>query len=261
MEPAASALTGQITDPRTLGIDYPRIAEPAGLFPRRAMFAAPLDPAEAAKVPLVKGPNIKTLPRFEALPQRAVLPILIKAGDDVSTDEIMPAGAEVLPYRSNIEKISEFVFRPIDTGYAKRAANARESGHAILGGANYGQGSSREHAAIAPWFLGVRAVLAKSYARIHKQNLINYGIVPFELANPAEYDQLSIGDCIVIEGWLDAVERSGSVEVELQPGQGEPRPLALKVSLSKHDREILLAGGAINLWRTAVKLAAAHQAA
>jgi aconitate hydratase len=256
---AASALAGRITDPRTLGSDYPRIVEAEHLPMNWAMFEPPPERAEALQIEFVKGPNVKSLPSFDALPQTAELPILLKVGDNISTDEIMPAGSRVLPYRSNIPKIAEFVFRPINPGYAKLALETRAAaGHAIVGGDNYGQGSSREHAAIAPRYLGLHAVIAKSYARIHRQNLVNYGIVPFEFAAAGDYDRLAPQDRIVIDGWRDAIERDSMVNATHHPRQGEPRALALKLSLSSHDRDVLLAGGAINLWRkTAAEAAAA----
>jgi aconitate hydratase len=247
---AASALSGRITDPRTLGRDAPHARHSKRRAVNWDMFETPLNREEASKIELVKGPNIKSLPSFDPLPQKAELPILLKAGDHISTDEILPAGAEVLPFRSNIPKIAEFVLRDIDPSYAKSALKIKETtGHAIIGGSNYGQGSSREHAAIAPRYLGLRAVIAKSYARIHRQNLINYGIVPFEFADANDYGALEPTDRIVIEGWRDAVESDAALTAMLHPKQGKPRPLALKLSLARHDREILCAGGAINLWR------------
>src|SRR5262249_48178357 len=157
-------------------------------------------------VELVKGPNIKSLPQVDPLSQDAELPILLKVGDNISTDEILPAGARVLPYRSNIPKLAEFVYWRIDPDYSKRALEAKVAGgHVIVGGSNYGQGSSREHAAIAPRYLGLRAVIAKSYARIHRQNLINYGIVPFEFAMASDYDRIAPQDRIKLTGWRGAV--------------------------------------------------------
>ena len=162
---AASALTGLITDPRQLGIPYPKVKLPRKHILNKDMLIPPLPVAEAAKVELVKGPNIQTLPPFDMLPDRLELPVLLKVGNNISTDEIMPAGARVLPYRSNIPKISEFVFEIVDPTYAKRALERMPPGpHAIIGGENYGQGSSREHAAIAPRYLGLRMVIAKGFA-------------------------------------------------------------------------------------------------
>jgi aconitate hydratase len=243
---AASALTGRITDPRTLGLAYPRVSEGEHPMMNRAMFEAP-DRARSSHVELLKGPNIQSLPEFDPLPEAAELPVLLKVGDHISTDEIMPAGAAVLPYRSNIAKISEFVFRPIDRDYSRQALKAGP--HAIVAGENYGQGSSREHAAIAPRYLGLRAVIAKSYARIHRQNLVNYGIVPFVLADASQYERLGPRDRIVIEGWRGAVERDSTLTLRVSPERGDTWTLVLKLSLSSRDRAIILAGGAINLWR------------
>ena len=247
---AASALTGRITDPAGLGAHFPRAGEAAHPVMNWKMFEPPSEKALALKVQLVKGPNIRSLPHFDPLPDAAQLPILLKVGDNISTDEILPAGAEVLPYRSNIPKIAEFLFRRIDSSYAKQALQTKDTGgHAIIGGANYGQGSSREHAAIAPRYLGLRAVIAKSYARIHRQNLINYGIVPFEFASASDYGELKPQDRIVIDGWREAVEHETELIATLCLEQGKRRTLSLKLSFLSRDRSVLLAGGAINLWR------------
>ena len=139
----------------------------------------PLEETEAHKMELVKGPNIASLPELDVFPDALEIPILLKVGDDISTDEIMPAGARILPYRSNIPRISDFVYEMVDPTYSKRALEQKlKSGHAIIGGENYGQGSSREHAALAPRYLGLQLVIAKSFARIHRKNLINYGVLP-----------------------------------------------------------------------------------
>ena len=196
---AASALTGVITDPRTLEIDYPQTRPPARRVVYREMLVPPPPPEAAQEVELVKGPNIVSLPELDPLPDALTLPILLKVGDDISTDEIMPAGAEVLPFRSNIPGISRFVYRIVDETYTERAEACRPAGgHAVIGGENYGQGSSREHAALAPRYLGLRVVLARSFARIHKQNLANYGILPLEFTDPADLDRLEQGDVLVL---------------------------------------------------------------
>jgi aconitate hydratase len=176
---AAAALTGQITDPRDLpdllGIPYPSLGLPTRASVNTAMLEAPLPPAEARAVRLVKAPSIGALPELDPLPDTLAAPVTIKVGDNVSTDEILPAGARVLPHRSNIAKLADFAFARVDPGYPERA---RQTGqHVIVAGANYGQGSSREHAAIVPRHLGLRLVIAKSYARIHWQNLANFGIL------------------------------------------------------------------------------------
>jgi aconitate hydratase len=176
---AASALAGVITDPRELDMAYPKISDPERPILNTEILIPPLPPQEAREVKLEKGPNIAALPVLEALPNGLELPVVLKAKDDISTDEIMPAGARVLPYRSNIPKISEFAFDMVDRTYHRRAMQVRDSGgHAVLGGRNYGQGLSREHAALAPRYVGLRVVIAKSFARIHWQNLVNFGVLP-----------------------------------------------------------------------------------
>lgn len=176
---AASALAGEIVDPRRLDIPHPGALEPASLVVQSDIVEAP--PEDGSSVELVKGPNIETLPDFEPIGDELELPVALVAGDDVSTDEIMPAGARVLVFRSNIPAISDFVFEPIDDTFAKRAKQRGRKPFAIVGGENYGQGSSREHAAVAPRYLGLQAVLAKSFARIHKANLVNVGILPLTI--------------------------------------------------------------------------------
>jgi len=211
---AASALRGEITDPRDLAdeMDYPRPAEPAKRHFSDAWLDAPLPPDEAATVQLQKGPNIVSLPDFDPLPDVLEIAVLLHVGDDISTDEIMPAGSRVLPFRSNVPEIARFVYKPVDPEYYDRAMETREdSGHAIVGGSNYGQGSSREHAAIAPRYLGLRVVLAVSYARIHWRNLINFGVLPLEI-DASDHDALEKGDTLRIEG-LDALAPDQAVAV------------------------------------------------
>ncbi|MBV8161972.1 MAG: aconitate hydratase, partial [Acidimicrobiia bacterium] len=203
---AASALTAAITDPRRLedlyGISAPHVEPPDDQIVESEMLVPPPDSGEG--VELVKGPNIASLPDFEPLPDRLEGPVLLKVGDNVSTDEIMPAGQRVLPFRSNIPKMAEFVFDAVDESFPQRALDVRDAGgHLVVGGENYGQGSSREHAAIAPRFLGLRAVIAKSFARIHWQNLVNFGILPLEFADPADYDRIVQGGVLVLDGLRD----------------------------------------------------------
>ena len=247
---AASALTGVLTDPRESGLPYPKVKIPKKRILNKKMFVPPLPENEARLVELVKGPNIQALPSMDMLPDRLEMPILLKLGDNVSTDEIMPAGARVLPYRSNIPKISEFVFENIDPMYDRRALERTPPGsHAIIAGDNYGQGSSREHAAIAPRYLGLRMVIAKSFARIHRMNLVNFGILPVIFSDPSIYEQLELNDVVVME---DAREQlAGSVN---------DRTLILKVPKKKltfvatHNLfprmiEVILAGGLTNWTR------------
>ncbi|MGD8573810.1 MAG: aconitate hydratase [Gammaproteobacteria bacterium] len=209
---AASALTGKITDPRTLDMDYPRFSEPDTLHVHADGVSAPADSDE--KVELEKGPNIKDLPDFDPLPDSLSGPVLLKVGDDISTDEIMPAGSRVLPFRSNIPEISRFVFSQIDESYPERALEHKEGGSFVVGGDNYGQGSSREHAALAPRYLGLRAVIAKGFSRIHWQNLCNFGILPLRFADPDDYDRIDQGDELVLKGLRDALGQSSEVTLE-----------------------------------------------
>jgi aconitate hydratase len=249
----ASALTGVITDPRelgkSLGLAYPRIAEPAEPILVTENLKAPLPPAEAAQVELEKGPNIVSLPQLEALPDRLELPVLLKMGDDVSTDEIMPAGSRVLPFRSNIPEISRFCFDVVDETYYERAVAARHAGdgHAVVGGDNYGQGSSREHAALAPRFLGLRCALAKGFARIHWQNLVNFGVLPLTFADPADHDALKQGDVLVLDGLREALA-SGAAELTVR-NVTRSRDFTVRHALSERQRGVLLEGGLVNWLR------------
>jgi aconitate hydratase len=240
---AASALFGRITDPRTLGIRYPRLAYPDSTTINTALLAPPPSAREAGSVELIKGPNIRSLPEFDPLPDTLAVPILLKMGDDVSTDEILPAGAKVLPYRSNIQKIDDFSFERIDATYPERArAVRRTTGHAVIAGGNYGQGSSREHAAVAPRNLGLRIVLAKGFARIHRQNLINYGVLPLVFANPADYDRLEKGDILHARDLRQTLACGNDVTLECNG------MIMTKHGLTTKQVEVILAGSLIN-WR------------
>jgi aconitate hydratase len=241
---AASALAGVITDPRSLDLPYPKVLDPEKPILNAEMLIPPLPAEEARKVALQKGPNIAELPEFESLPDHLSLPVLLKAGDNLSTDEIMPAGARVLPYRSNIPKISLFVFDMVDQSYPSRAAEVRDSGgHAILGGRNYGQGSSREHAALAPRYLGLRVVIAKSFARIHWQNLVNFGVLPLTLEDEMEYDGIEPGHVLELKDLRRRVREADSIQVE---NTTRKRTFSTKHDLSDRQVDVLLAGGLIN---------------
>jgi predicted aconitate hydratase len=241
---AASALFGRITDPRSLDIPYPRLADPEAVAVNTALLAPPLPAAEARSVELVKGPNIRSLPEFDPLPDSLALPVLLKMGDDVSTDEILPAGAKVLPYRSNIQKIEDFAFERIDSTYVERARAIRATtGHAVVAGRNYGQGSSREHAAVAPRDLGLRLVLARGFARIHRQNLINYGVLPLVFIDPQDYDQLRKGDVLRVHNLRRALNSSN--EIMLECGGS----IAARHGLTEKQVDMILAGGLINWHR------------
>jgi aconitate hydratase len=241
---AASALTGVITDPRTLDMPYPRIKEPEQYLVNEKMLLPPLPLAEARKVELVKGPNIASLPTLDPLPDVIEVPVLLKMGDDISTDEILRAGAEVLPYRSNIPKISEFCFDVIDRTYHQWAMAVRPSGgHAVVGGKNYGQGSSREHAALAPRYLGLRLVLVKSFARIHWQNLVNFGVLPLTFADENDWAGLQQGHVLRVIRARQRIQEGNEVPVEnLTTG----KTLAATHALSKRQVEVLLTGSLIN---------------
>lgn len=237
----ASALTGVVTDPRSLNIPYPRIADPDHPVINRSMFMQPLPLKEAMAVELVKGPNIASLPNFELFPDEIQVAVLLKTANDVSTDEIMPPGLRVLPYRSNIPLIAEFSFDRIDPTYATRSKQV--PGHIVIGGSNYGQGSSREHAALGPQYLGLRAVLAKGFARIHSQNLINFGVLPLTFIDPADYDNIQKGDILRITD-LHKVLTDG-VEVEVQNVMTQ-HTFKMCHYMSARQVQFLLRGGLIN---------------
>ncbi len=238
----ASALTGVITDPRTLDMTYPQYKEPSEITINARMIHEP--PQDGEDVEIIKGPNVQDLPPFEPLPDTLELPVLLKVGDDISTDEIMPAGSNVLPFRSNIPKISEFVYYQVDPSYTERALEVKdEGGSMIVGGDNYGQGSSREHAAIAPRYLGVKAVLAKSFARIHWQNLNNFGILPLTFADPEDFDKIEQGDVLKLEGVRAAIEGSATVTV-VNETKGDS--YKAEHDMSERQVDMVLAGSLIN---------------
>jgi aconitate hydratase len=246
---AASALTGVITDPREWAaaghVRYPRPDLPEHAAVNTAMLQPPAPPEEAALVELERGPNISGLPPAEPLPDVIEGPALLKVGDNVSTDEISPAGAKALPYRSNIPKLAEFTFTRIDPGYPERAAAVRdEGGHFVVGGDNYGQGSSREHAAITPRHLGLRAVVAKSYARIHWQNLANFGVLALEFADPADYDRVEQGDRLRLEGAHAALAPGAEPALRLC-NMTRDQVYDVRHRLSDGRRRAVLAGGII----------------
>ena len=253
---SASALTGVITDPRELGFPYPKVKLPRKHILNEDMLVPPLPAVEAAKVELVKGPNIQTLPPFDMLPDRLEVPVLLKVGDNISTDEIMPAGARVLPYRSNIPKISEFVFEIVDPTYAKRALEHMPPGpHAIIAGENYGQGSSREHAAIAPRYLGLRMVIAKGFARIHRMNLVNFGILPVVFSDPSIYEQLEMNDVIVMENVRSQLAESVNDRTLILTVPQKKLQFTVTHNLFPRMIDVILAGGLTNWTRQKVSQA------
>ncbi|WEV77254.1 aconitate hydratase [Janibacter cremeus] len=241
---AAAALTGRITDPRTLadshGITYPRPRMPERYSTIDDMLLPPLPQDEAEQVELVKGPNISSLPEFAPIADHVEVPTLLVMGDDVSTDEIMPAGSQVLPYRSNIPRIAEFSFVRVDETYPERAKGGE--GHVVVAGENYGQGSSREHAVIAPRYLGLVAVIAKSFARIHWQNLANFGVLPLEFDDPSDHDGISVDDVVVLEGVHEALRAGRGLTATI----GD-REVAVHHRLSDRQVDMVLAGGRIPL--------------
>ncbi|GAB2818009.1 aconitate hydratase [Alpinimonas psychrophila] len=244
---AAAALTGKITDPRDLeelfSLKYPTLQLPAMSSVNLAMLEGPLPPKVAARVKLVKGENISSLPVFPPLADRIEAPVILVVGDDISTDEILPAGARVLPYRSNIPKLAEFTFDQIDETYPTRAATTRDSsGHIVVAGANYGQGSSREHAAITPRFLGLRVVLAVSFARIHWQNLANFGVLALEFTDAADHDRIQRDDVLVLVGIRDALLAGSEITVH---NKTRDEDYVARHRLSTRQVDMLLAGGLI----------------
>lgn len=240
---AASALTGVITDPITLlgEKSIPRFKEPEQIIINNKMLVAPENINTSTT--LIKGPNIQPLPEFAVLSSTIEGPVLIKVGDSISTDTILPAGAKILPFRSNIPGISQFVFDQIDPDYPKRALEYQKTGSIILGGDNYGQGSSREHAAIAPRYLGVLTVITKSFARIHRQNLINFGILPLTFENPADYDRIEQNDILELANVDQAIQKTHLITVK---NKTKNESYTLQHSLSSRELEVLLAGGLIN---------------
>lgn len=238
----ACALTGVITDPRNLKIKPPRIPEPKRYVINDDMI---IPPSKKNKdIEIIRGPNIKPIPKFNPMPSTITGKVLIKVGDNISTDHIMPAGAKVLPLRSNIPAISEFTFTRLDPEFPKRAKEW--GGGIIIGGENYGQGSSREHAALAPRFLGINAVLVKSFARIHLANLINFGIVPLTFTNTEDYNLLEKGDDIEIPSIREIIEKGDNLTI-INKTKGIK--ITANYNFTPRQKEILLAGGALNYAR------------
>ncbi len=247
----ASALTGRITDPRDLeeelGIGWPASIPAYEITINTDMLVAPPPADEARSVPLRKGPNIVSLPQFEPIPDEFEGPVLLKVGDDLSTDEIMPAGNRILPFRSNIPEISKFVFRVVDESYYDRAMAEKErGGHIVVGGSNYGQGSSREHAAIAPRYLGLRVAVAKSFARIHWQNLANFGVLALIFEDADDHDRVEQGDRLRLGGIHEALRAGSGLELE-NATRGER--YRVRHGLSDRQVEMILAGGLLRVFR------------
>ncbi len=237
---AASALTGYLTDPRTLG-EMPEITMPERFIINDNMIEKPASVEEADSVEIKYGPNIKPFPTSVELPEDIEAPAILKVGDNITTDHIMPAGAKILPYRSNIPFLSNFCFKQCDEHFAEHCKAAGKG--FIIGGANYGQGSSREHAALVPLYLGIKAVIAKSFARIHCANLINAGIMPFTFANADDYDKIDTDDMLALKGIRENIKNGSKVVLE-NLTKGEKYELAYDYS----DRQtaMILDGGLLN---------------
>ncbi len=237
---AASALSGFLTDPRTLG-EMPKWEMPKEFIINDNMIEKPCDEAEMDSVEVLRGPNIKPFPKTEPLLESLDCKCSLKVSDNITTDHIMPAGAKILPLRSNIPAISEHCFTVCDENFPKRAKEMGQS--IIVGGTNYGQGSSREHAALAPLYLGVKAVLTKSFARIHRANLINAGILPLEFKNEADYDNIILGDELCIENLRASVENGDEIVIE---NKTNGKKIECNCELTERTRDIILAGGLLN---------------
>ncbi len=245
----ASAVAGEIVDPRRLaqreGIKWVKVELPERFPYGDEAFIEPLPPEEAVKVEIYRGPNIRPLPPFDEMPDSISGEVALIVGDNITTDHIMPAGARILPLRSNIYAISEYVYHYVDPDFVARAKKLKKEGRfsVIVGGENYGQGSSREHAALAPRFLGVRAVIAKSFARIHHANLVNFGIVPLELVNKSDYDKFSLGDEIEIPDLRACLKEGKEVRV-VNRTTGEE--ILCGYNLTPYQIEVLIDGGRLN---------------
>lgn len=237
---AASALTGCLTDPRTLG-EMPEIKLPERFIINDNMIEKPASVEEADSVEIKYGPNIKPFPTSVELPESIEAPAILKVGDNITTDHIMPAGAKILPYRSNIPYLSNFCFKQCDEKFSERCKAAGKG--FIIGGANYGQGSSREHAALVPLYLGIKAVIAKSFARIHCANLINAGIMPFTFADGSDYDRIDTDDTLALEGIREKIA-DGKPVILKNLTKGEE--YALNYDYSDRQTAMILAGGLLN---------------
>ncbi len=236
---AVFAVRGEMIDPREAGLEMKPFREPKKYVINRNFIIPPKD--DRSKAEVIKGPNIKEISVKAPLQDTIEAEILIKLGDNITTDDIMPAGSKVLPFRSNIPAISGFVFSGIDPAFSERAKEKKEKGGGIIiGGENYGQGSSREHAAIAPMFLGIQAVIAKSFARIHRSNLINFGILPLQFENPEDHDRVDSGDCLVIRNLHASISREKTLAVE---NRTTGYQFAVRINLNDREKELIRKGG------------------
>jgi len=240
---AVSALTGVLTDPREFG-EYPEISMPERFLINDNLIIPPASEEEAKNVDVIRGPNIKPFPVNKELEDIVEGEVLIKVGDNITTDHIMPSNAKLLPYRSNIPYLSDYCMTPCDPEFPKRAKE--KGGGFIVGGSNYGQGSSREHAALVPLYLGVKAVIAKSFARIHRANLINSGILPLTFINESDYDNVDMGDVLVLKDAREQVKSRGPMTIINKTKGSE---IKVNLELSERQIEIILAGGLLNFTR------------
>ena len=239
----ASALTGYLTDPRTLG-DAPKIEMPDKFLVNDNMIALPSEIENAEGVEILRGPNIKEFPNSTTLPKNITAKAVLKVGDNITTDHIMPAGSKILPYRSNIPHLSQYCFAVCDTQFAERCK--KEGSGIIIGGSNYGQGSSREHAALVPLYLGVKAVVVKSFARIHCANLINAGIIPLTFKDEKDYDKIDQDDVLSLCNIRDCIENDKPIVLKNETKGIE---IALNSDFSQRQKDIILAGGLLNYTR------------
>ncbi|HHV96076.1 MAG TPA: aconitate hydratase [Clostridiaceae bacterium] len=237
---AVSAITGVLTDPREFG-ECPKVSMPEKFLINDNLIISPATEEDAKNVEVVRGPNIKPFPVNKELANTVEGEVLIKVGDNITTDHIMPSNAKLLPYRSNIPYLSDYCFTPCDPEFPKRAKE--KGGGFIVGGSNYGQGSSREHAALVPLYLGVKAVIAKSFARIHRANLINSGILPLTFINESDYDDIDMEDVLILENAREQVKSRGPITII-----NKTKGTQINVNLDLSDRqvEIILAGGLLN---------------
>jgi aconitate hydratase len=243
---AAAVISGKITDPRDLekiGIKYPKMTMPKKFYIDDSMFLSP--PADSSKIKIERGPNIGEPPKNTPFPENIKAEVTIKVGDEITTDHIIPAGAK-MKYRSNVPKYSEFLFEVVDPKFYERAKKIKESGlhNIIVAGVSYGQGSSREHAALCPMYMGVKAVIAKSMERIHKANLINFGIIPLTFINKDDYTLVDQGDRLEIAGVRKTLAGKGNTLRVINTTKG--KEFQATFDLSERDKKIILAGGSLN---------------
>ena len=238
---AYSALVGYLADPRELG-EMPEFKLPEVFEINDNMVSLPSSEENADSVDILRGPNIKPYPETSPLADRIECKCSLKVGDNITTDHIMPAGAKILPLRSNVPEISKHCFTVCDPDFPARAKSLGES--VIVGGANYGQGSSREHAALAPLYLGVKAVITKSFARIHKANLINAGILPLTFKDESDYDKLAEGDTVILDGLRKQISEGNEITVKTSSDE-----ITVILDVSDRQKEILFAGGLLDYTR------------